>query len=158
MGRELNQLGYDVGQQINPLAIDQSSDHGKQRQVRFVRQADASAQCSAVVRLVCQTSGIIVTLYIWVVIRIPGVGIDAVEDTRQNVAASRQQILQPHAQRRLLYFLRVSRADSGNTIGVLQACFQETQISIELHAIRRKCLWRQPKPSRVFRRKVSLVC
>ena len=76
--RHLDKLCHRVSQHVNALAIQQAADHRKQRNFRFVSEPDSGSQRPAIVFLVRQPPGIVITLDIGIVIRVPGIRVDAV--------------------------------------------------------------------------------
>src|SRR6185436_875706 len=110
--------------------------HGaEQWYFRLIAQTHAQLQRALIVLFGGEPRGVVITLYIRIGFRVPGVGVDAVEDSGKQGLSLREQPFQSHSERFTLDLLRVARTDRGNSIGELQPALQKRSLAVVFDAI-----------------------
>ena len=124
-----------------PFCCVSRRDHGEQRHVVAHRAGRARA-CSArlLPALRHERRAPVARREVRIGRRIPGVGVDAVEDAVEVGRAVGEQPLQAHAERLALDLARVGRADGGDRVGVVERRLEEGQLAVVLDAVDRERL------------------
>ena len=90
--------------------------------------------------------------------RVPDLGVDAIQDSAQDLGAVAQQAFQPHAHLAALDLDRVGRRDGGEVVGERQAALQKADPAVVFDAIDGESVRRQAQRLQQVGRKLPLEC